>query len=216
MLDPIAAADLSRHELRVHAQVDVGRAEPQRLAQRILDRGPLRVVVGADAQEAGQLGQHLARRRVAQDRAQAGRPGVAPRRAIGVDQDPSRGGARSRTPRFDLAGDLHDRAGDVDAPRAGLDAVEDRPAAPHAVRVGHDLEPLLGARSRLSKMNRWALTIAAGPTYSGLAQNDGQAVVQAAHRMHLLVSSNRSRSAGDWRRSLPSAGSSSLTRYGIT
>ncbi len=38
-------------------------------------------------------------------------------------------------------------------------------------------------------MNRWALTIAAGPTYAGCAQNDGQDVVQAAHRMHLVVSS---------------------------
>src|SRR5438093_1995604 len=72
------------------------------------------------------------------------------------------------------------------------------------------------AWSRLSKMKRWALTIAAGPTKSGFDQKDGQAVVHAPHRMHLEVSSNRSRSSGDWRRSFPSAGTSSLTRYGIT
>ena len=38
-------------------------------------------------------------------------------------------------------------------------------------------------------MNRWALTIAAGPTYDGCAQNDGHDDVHAAHRMHLVVSS---------------------------
>ena len=43
--------------------------------------------------------------------------------------------------------------------------------------------------SRESKMNRWALTIAAGPTYDGCAQNDGHDDVHAAHRMHLVVSS---------------------------
>ncbi len=43
--------------------------------------------------------------------------------------------------------------------------------------------------SRESKMNRWALTIAAGPTYDGWAQNDGHDDVHAAHRMHLVVSS---------------------------
>ena len=45
------------------------------------------------------------------------------------------------------------------------------------------------ASSRESKMKRWAWTIAAGPTYSGRAQKDGQEEVQAAHRMHLVVSS---------------------------
>ena len=43
--------------------------------------------------------------------------------------------------------------------------------------------------SRVSKMNRCALTIAAGPTYDGWAQNEGHDEVQAAHRMHLVVSS---------------------------
>src|SRR2546426_5407196 len=58
--------------------------------------------------------------------------------------------------------------------------------------------------SRLSKMNRWALTMAAGPTYSGLAQNDGQEVVHAAQRMQRVVSSNTSRSLGDCIRSFRS------------
>jgi hypothetical protein len=44
-------------------------------------------------------------------------------------------------------------------------------------------------RSRESKMKRWALTIAAGPMYFWPCQNGGQAVVQAAQRMHLVVSS---------------------------
>src|SRR4029450_9014929 len=68
-------------------------------------------------------------------------------------------------------------------------------------------------RSRESKMKRWALTIAAGPKYSPSAQYTGQEVVQAAHRMHLVVSSKRSRSVGDWRRSA-SGGGSSLIRNG--
>ena len=55
--------------------------------------------------------------------------------------------------------------------------------------------------SRVSKMNRWALTIAAGPKYWPSFQNTGQLVVQAAHRMHLVVSSKRSRSAWLWIRS---------------
>ena len=38
-------------------------------------------------------------------------------------------------------------------------------------------------------MKRWALTIAAGPTYAGWAQNDGHDEVHAAHRMHFVVSS---------------------------
>ena len=64
-------------------------------------------------------------------------------------------------------------------------------------------------------MKRWALTIAAGPKYSSSAQKIGQEVVQAAHRMHLVVSSKRSRSLGDWRRSVSGAGSSVIS-YGRT
>ena len=44
-----------------------------------------------------------------------------------------------------------------------------------------------------------------------------QEAVQAAHKMHRVVSSKRSRCSGDCKRSRPSAGSgSSLTRYGMT
>src|SRR5687768_1752557 len=69
--------------------------------------------------------------------------------------------------------------------------------------------------SRLSKMNRCAFTIAAGPKYEPSVQYTGHDVVHAAHRMHLVVSSNRSRSAMDWTRSrvgsLPY-----VMRYGLT
>src|SRR3954462_6331522 len=54
------------------------------------------------------------------------------------------------------------------------------------------------ASSRESKMNRWAFTMAAGPTNDELPQYTGHEVVQAAHRMHFVVSSNRSRSSCDW------------------
>src|SRR3954464_7302504 len=52
--------------------------------------------------------------------------------------------------------------------------------------------------SRESKMNRCAFTIAAGPKYDPSFQYTGQEDVQAAHRMHFVVSSKRSRSAWDW------------------
>src|SRR3954447_25479977 len=58
------------------------------------------------------------------------------------------------------------------------------------------------AWSRESKMNRWAFTIAAGPTNDELPQYTGHDVVHAAHRMHLVVSSKRSRSSALWRRSV--------------
>jgi hypothetical protein len=70
--------------------------------------------------------------------------------------------------------------------------------------VRHRKTPVRSARmarrssapsSRESKMNRCALTIAAGPMYSSSPQKMGQEVVQAAHRMHLVVSSYRSRSS---------------------
>jgi hypothetical protein len=40
-------------------------------------------------------------------------------------------------------------------------------------------------------MKRWAFTIAAGPKYWSSAQKTGHEVVQAAQRMHLVVSSKR-------------------------
>src|SRR5919199_5135849 len=57
--------------------------------------------------------------------------------------------------------------------------------------------------------------MAAGPMYSRSAQNVGQEVVHAAHRMHLVVSSYFSRSLGDCKRSR-SGGGSSLMRNGLT
>ncbi len=89
-----------------------------------------------------------------------GRARVAARRAVGADDqplvlparqpglvgirelDPSTG--RSGPALHDGRRDLEDGPGDVDASRAGVGAVEDRPAAPHAVRVGQDLQPLVG------------------------------------------------------------------------
>src|SRR3954464_12126984 len=68
--------------------------------------------------------------------------------------------------------------------------------------------------SRLSKINRCALTIAAGPTYCSLVQVIGQDDVQHAQRMHLVVSSNRARCSGDCRRSSCSLSSSAI-RYGL-
>ena len=50
-------------------------------------------------------------------------------------------------------------------------------------------------------MKRCALTIAAGPKYCPSFQNTGHELVHAAHRMHLVVSSKRARSASDCRRS---------------
>src|SRR5699024_834063 len=57
------------------------------------------------------------------------------------------------------------------------------------------------ASSRESKMKRCALTIAAGPKYCPSVQNTGHEEVHAAHRMHLVVSSKRSRCSADCRRS---------------
>src|SRR5829696_5865824 len=71
------------------------------------------------------------------------------------------------------------------------------------------------ASSRESKMNRCALTIAAGPTYDGCAQNDGHEDVHAAQRMHFVVSSKRSRSAADCSRSRV-GGMSEVWTYGWT
>src|SRR5258708_6635501 len=76
-----------------------------------------------------------------------------------------------------------------------LNAVRHRHTPDRWLRMSRRWSP---AWSRLSKMNRWALTMAAGPTYSELPQYTGHDVVQHAHRMHLVVSSKRSRSSGDW------------------
>src|SRR5947209_3681409 len=63
-------------------------------------------------------------------------------------------------------------------------------------------------------MNRWALTIAAGPMNSLFAQKGGHDVVHAAHRMHFVPSSYLARSSGDCRRSESGDTGASLIRYG--
>ena len=63
-------------------------------------------------------------------------------------------------------------------------------------------------------MNRCALTIAAGPKYCPSVQNTGHDDVHAAHRMHLVVSSKRSRWATVWMRSLPPSAALVATRNG--
>src|SRR5690606_13821608 len=70
------------------------------------------------------------------------------------------------------------------------------------------------ASSRESKMNRCALTIAAGPKYWPSVQNTGHEDVHAAHRMHLVVSSKRSRCSAVWSRSFVGF-CPSLTRNGM-
>src|ERR1700710_1183634 len=70
--------------------------------------------------------------------------------------------------------------------------------------------------SRESKMKRCALTIAAGPKYWPSVQNTGHDEVHAEHRMHLVVSSKRARSATDWMRSLSFGGVELATRNGCT
>ena len=58
---------------------------------------------------------------------------------------------------------------------------------------------------------------AINPTFAAFwKQKTGQEVVQAAHIIHLVVSAKRSRCSGLCNRSLPSAGTLSLIRYGIT
>src|SRR5438105_13058998 len=56
-------------------------------------------------------------------------------------------GAGSGTPGLlDLLGHFEDGARDVDSARAGFDTVEDGPAPPYAVGVGHQLEALFVRR----------------------------------------------------------------------
>ena len=58
------------------------------------------------------------------------------------------------------------------------------------------------ARSRLSKMNRYAWMRPAGPTnLSGFHQYDGHWLLQQAQRMHSYAPLSLSRSAGDCSRS---------------
>src|SRR5699024_11165728 len=100
--------------------------------------------------------------------------------------------------------DLGAGLGDLDAARAGRAAREwvapRRPGnasvqmkvvrQPHtpsfSLRISRRVSP---PSSRESKMKRCALTIAAGPKYCPSVQNTGHDEVQAAQRMHFVVSS---------------------------
>ena len=145
MLDAVLAGDLARDQLRVHAQVDVRRAQPRAPpAGPARRRSTPRSCWCASPRKSASSADHASVIRVAQD-ARRRRPGQGcrgPRHRYG-----SAGacGPRQGSPAcFWISPyDLHDCPRDVDATRAGLDAVEDRAAAPDAVGVGHDLEPLL-------------------------------------------------------------------------
>jgi hypothetical protein len=97
--------------------------------------------------------------------------------------------------------DLLDRLGDLDAARAGLGAVEGRAAAPHALLGVEDLQALLGALVAAVEDEPVRIDDGRGPKYCPSVQNTGHDVVQAAHRMHLVVSSKIARSSADCTRS---------------
>ena len=67
-----------------------------------------------------------------------------------------------------------------------LKVVRQRHTPSLSFRISRRMSP---ASSRESKMNRCALTMAAGPKYWPSVQNTGQDEVHAAHRMHFVVSS---------------------------
>src|SRR6478735_524824 len=79
-----------------------------------------------------------------------------------------------------------------------LKVVRQRHTPSLSLRISRRMSP---ASSRESNMKRCAFTMAAGPKYCPSVQNTGQEDVHAAHRMHLVVSSKRSRSSADCRRS---------------
>src|SRR5262249_44480874 len=81
-------------------------------------------------------------------------------------------------------------------PSVQLNVVRQRHTPSLSFRISRRCSP---ASSRESKMKRCALTIAAGPKYWPSFQNTGHEDVQAAHRMHFVVSSKRSRSSADCR-----------------
>src|SRR5699024_6468677 len=60
-----------------------------------------------------------------------------------------------------------------------------------------------------------AVTIAAGPKYWPSVQKTGQDEVQAAHRMHLVVSSNAARASADCSRSRVGSWDSSAIKNGM-
>src|SRR5690625_172034 len=79
-----------------------------------------------------------------------------------------------------------------------LKVVRQRHTLSLELRISRRCSP---ASSRESEMKRWALTMAAGQKYWPSGQNTEHEEVQAEHRMHMLVSSKRSRCSADCSRS---------------
>src|SRR5262249_51776261 len=93
------------HELAVHPDLDVDRAQFGRRGQPGHQTGVLGHVVGGDADRVVPLQQDLAGRRLAHDRAIAGRTWVAPGATVGLDDDLqpawlAHAAVTARTPRY--------------------------------------------------------------------------------------------------------------------
>ena len=139
VLHPIDAADLARDEL---ASPCAGRRGWRR------DGVPPRAPAGRQSTPPRCSSRVPAARRSPRARCRRRRGGSRrhpPVRGCRARRHRCRSGASLEPGAADLVRHLEDRAGDLDVPRAGLHAVEGRAASPHAVGVGHDLEPLLGA-----------------------------------------------------------------------
>src|SRR5687767_13789913 len=161
MLHAVDPRDLARDQLGVHPEVDVRRPEPECLLQREAHGGPLGNVVGRVAERLGDLGQYGAVGRVTQDGPGAGRTGIAAGGAIGVDQDP-----RHRSPALPISCVTSRIAFVILIPRGQastqLNVVRQRQTPSGSAMIS---SRSCFALSRVSTMKRWALTIAAGPTY---------------------------------------------------
>ena len=92
--------------------------------------------------------------------------------------------------------DLLDRLGDLDAARAGVGAVEGRPAAPDALLVVQDLQPLLGALVAAVEDEPVGVDDRGRAEVLAVVPEDrARAWCRHAQRMHLVVSSKRARSS---------------------
>jgi hypothetical protein len=89
VLDLPAARHLLDDQLGVHADLDAGGGvQVEDGLQPGHQPAVLGHVVGGPAYRGGALGEHPSRVGVAHQRAVAGRPGVAPRSAVGLDDQP--------------------------------------------------------------------------------------------------------------------------------
>ena len=190
----------------------MGGAEPARLLEGQLRRRSTPLVVGRMAERLGELGEHGAVRRPAGSRRRR------PDRGCRARRHRCRSGAVDRRPApRDLVRVTSMIARVMLMPRGQastqLKVVRQRqtPSASAmiwsrsscGVIAAVDDEPM-GVHDRGRADVVLVRTRTPGSGRAGAAQDAR------------LVSSNRSRSSGDWRRSLPSAGTSSLTRNGIT